>query len=490
MGMFKGFRVLQGDLKGESGRTMIEMLATLAIVGVLSITALWGYHYAIELHKENETVDWVVKSIVGSRTGFITDKYGERAEAEGSIQIPIKEVISGVTFLEPEADGTIYGFTTPTGAEISVDVINKKTFEVYVDEMTWNVCRKLLRANLEYTSAKLSNSNQFVYTTSTDDEISAFCEIVDPAKRSPSRPNAENPEGTEGLSFILCFGTDCQGGCRSGTILCPSDLKCCDDCDDAGFCDNTDGTDGCPVTTPYVCEDDCCKEDCPYTVKGQAGSYCSCPDGTYDCEGVCIPDGESCGGCPTDRPYECVDGCCKEDCPYTVKGQSGSYCSCPIGTYDCEGICIPNSESCDDGNDGDAGDGGNSGSEGNEPGSPVHVDCATDADCPTEQPYCVQSMCVECRVSADCPEGACVNHSCGEGCTVPVVREERDAYGCRIVTFGCADEWARDAMGIVDICVVSGAGCSCLETEPMEAVFEVEPGVYWQPDGNMWRLVK
>ena len=215
MSMLKGFRIVSKHLKGESGRSMIEMLATLVIVGILSISALWGYRYAIEVHKENETVDWVVKSIVGARTGFIADKYGEQAEEDGSVRVPIKEVISGVTYLEPETDGVVYGFTTPTQAKVSVDVIDQKTFEVYVDEMTWNVCRKLLRANLEYTSAKLvkEETPHFVYTTSSSDEINDFCEIVDPAKRRPSQPVSNDPNVEQGVSFVLCFGDDCQGGC-------------------------------------------------------------------------------------------------------------------------------------------------------------------------------------------------------------------------------------------------------------------------------------
>ena len=39
-----------------SGRSMIEMLGVLAIIGVLSITALVGFTYAMNKHRANETI--------------------------------------------------------------------------------------------------------------------------------------------------------------------------------------------------------------------------------------------------------------------------------------------------------------------------------------------------------------------------------------------------------------------------------------------------
>ncbi len=372
MSMLKGFRIVSRNLKGESGRSMIEMLAVLVIIGVLSITALIGFRYAMELHKENETVDWVVKSIVGARTGFITDKYGERAEEDGSVRVPIKEVISGVTYLSPEADDVIYGFTTPTQAEVSVDVIDQKTFEVYIDEMTWNVCRKLLRANLEYTSAKLvkEETPRFVYTTSSMDEINDFCEIVDPAKRRPSQPVSNDPNVEQGVSFVLCFGDDCQGGCPPNKRLCPGDLQCCSACTEDGKCANNE--QGCPVKTPYECADGCCDERCPYHVLNQSGAYCECPDGTQRCGNVCIPNDRVC--------------CDEQVCP------SGDTCSSDGVGPCCSSQCNSN------------GNGGNSG-----------VGCGKDgASCgmsPTGVPmvcqdgFCILAMFKKCFVSTDCPGG-------------------------------------------------------------------------------------
>ena len=49
--MHKNYRF--ADLKSNLGRTMTEMLGTLAIIGVLSLAALTGYKTAMNSHKAN-----------------------------------------------------------------------------------------------------------------------------------------------------------------------------------------------------------------------------------------------------------------------------------------------------------------------------------------------------------------------------------------------------------------------------------------------------
>jgi len=43
-------------LFNESGRSMIEMLGVLAVIGVLSVTGLYGYTLAMRKHKTNEII--------------------------------------------------------------------------------------------------------------------------------------------------------------------------------------------------------------------------------------------------------------------------------------------------------------------------------------------------------------------------------------------------------------------------------------------------
>ena len=48
----------------ESGRSMVEMLGTLAIIGILSIGGIAGYRYAIDKHRANETMDELNKRAI------------------------------------------------------------------------------------------------------------------------------------------------------------------------------------------------------------------------------------------------------------------------------------------------------------------------------------------------------------------------------------------------------------------------------------------
>ena len=41
----------------ESGRSMVEMLGTLAIIGVLSIGGAIGYSYGMDKHRANQTMN-------------------------------------------------------------------------------------------------------------------------------------------------------------------------------------------------------------------------------------------------------------------------------------------------------------------------------------------------------------------------------------------------------------------------------------------------
>ena len=48
----------------ESGRSMVEMLGVLAIIGVLSLAGVEGYKYAIAKYKANELLNGVMKRAV------------------------------------------------------------------------------------------------------------------------------------------------------------------------------------------------------------------------------------------------------------------------------------------------------------------------------------------------------------------------------------------------------------------------------------------
>jgi Tfp pilus assembly protein FimT len=56
----------------ESGRSMVEMLGVLAIIGVLSVGAIAGYSKAMNKYKMNKTVDQISNIVANLRTAFAT----------------------------------------------------------------------------------------------------------------------------------------------------------------------------------------------------------------------------------------------------------------------------------------------------------------------------------------------------------------------------------------------------------------------------------
>ena len=60
-------------LLSDTGRSMVEMLGVLAIIGVLSVAGMAGYSYALVKYKANETMDELNKRSVLHATQLLQD---------------------------------------------------------------------------------------------------------------------------------------------------------------------------------------------------------------------------------------------------------------------------------------------------------------------------------------------------------------------------------------------------------------------------------
>ena len=67
------------DYKVECGRSMIEMLGVLAIVGVLSVGGIAGYSKAMTKFKTNKVIDQVASIVVNAMTLYSTQKKDDEA---------------------------------------------------------------------------------------------------------------------------------------------------------------------------------------------------------------------------------------------------------------------------------------------------------------------------------------------------------------------------------------------------------------------------
>ena len=340
----------------ESGRTMSEMLATLVVMGVLTIGGVVGIKYAMEVHKENESIDWVVKTIVGSRTGFLLERYGEKAEKEKDVQeVPIAEVISGVPFNAAPGVEVSYSYTTPLGSEVSVDVINKHAFEVDMENVSYGVCTKLLNGPLEYQCAykKDDRSAGEVLPVASKADKDAFCAKIDPKKRTPFNPEG-NGSAEDPWDLTLCFAKKAE--------------YCGVNTDDNGVAGGGGGGEEYPVCPGGSQDPD---ETCTITFLGQAdkqnctgvlnckkkGQFTLDKGSFYDAAGQLVASEDATGGqkCTQFTPNgqdAFWDGFfidyAKDVCPVPPP-PCGDVCApCPAGTYcdgatqnSCDGTCKP-----------------------------------------------------------------------------------------------------------------------------------------------------
>ena len=108
----------------EQGRSMVEMLGTLAIMGVLSIGGIAGYNYAIDKYRANETIDELNSRAIVYAT-----------------QLENGDLLSGTILRNGE-----FGDRTSLGYRISATVSEyENEFNVAVNGVPFEVCEQILK---------------------------------------------------------------------------------------------------------------------------------------------------------------------------------------------------------------------------------------------------------------------------------------------------------------------------------------------------------
>ncbi len=309
----------------QHGRSMLEMLAVLAIIGVLSITALVGFTYAMNKHRANETIYDVM--LRGTNVPMIDENYYSKP--------------SGYEFLFPGLgqDSGRQGVYYP----MSTKKDSGSSYYVEATGVSYRVCELILK--MEPTDIDQIVVNNSVYQGDSD-----IC------------------GSTDGLAMRFCFGSDgtiCNGTGTGGGTSSGSGTG-------SGSGSGSAGTDLCENVTCMGCQkcdpsDGICKDDDGKCLYGQIclDGICTCSDNTQCPEGEICQDG-SCvkPECITDDdcdyPKICVDNQCvcpnvgaptecqeivytaQSDCPMLQNKENGTQCTTDAGysgkCYD--GVCI------------------------------------------------------------------------------------------------------------------------------------------------------
>lgn len=201
-------KILAASFTDQTGRTILEMLSILVIVGVLSITALVGFTYAMNRHKANETVHDVM--LRASNVPMIDEFYAKRTG-------DYEWTFAGLP--ENGKQGTFYTMQT------LVSDLPDYLFRVVVSDVPKRVCSQIIRLNPSHVDAiyveadeitdeicpNETNSMAFYFKGFSDETQSVLPEI----------PSCEN---------IDCgLGSTCVEGicvpCTDGSVCnCPSGI--------------------------------------------------------------------------------------------------------------------------------------------------------------------------------------------------------------------------------------------------------------------------
>lgn len=124
----------------ESGRSMIEMLGVLAIIGVLSVGGLSGYTMAMNRHRANQILDYVSRAAVlaqthgtggTAQTGACKDYNGQEAFPSSMTKCdvttdPTNDRVTITTTVSNTSVGDALDSRSAEAACVSVDGTNVK----------------------------------------------------------------------------------------------------------------------------------------------------------------------------------------------------------------------------------------------------------------------------------------------------------------------------------------------------------------------------
>ena len=144
--MIKNFNINKNST--QSGRSMIEMLGVLAIVGVLSVGGIAGYSKAMEKFKINKTVDHVSQIATNIRTLYAQQTTYQGLNTANAIKM-------GVT---PEELGTGTTLTNAFGGSVWVGQSWAAYYGDYDKQFTIGMTRISKQACIEMATMDWGNA--------------------------------------------------------------------------------------------------------------------------------------------------------------------------------------------------------------------------------------------------------------------------------------------------------------------------------------------
>ncbi|MBR4932336.1 MAG: hypothetical protein IKZ02_04840 [Alphaproteobacteria bacterium] len=229
----------------ECGRSMIEILGVLAIIGVLSVGAVAGYRYAMDKYRANDIV-----YEVNMRATDVWHRFQDK---------PLPALGDATAFSE-------WNNTTQTGYPITISPFPDVAFKIGVQNVSSRVCKNVMTMNLHqiiegFQFAQI-NGAKYLGDASLCGNDETINEIVFTSFLDSQDPNTQH----------CVEDSDCNSKCAEK--VCNGDTMTCDDqCPEWSK----------PVRLEETCECvECVKNsDCKFKGKGYI-----CDETTYTCSAL------------------------------------------------------------------------------------------------------------------------------------------------------------------------------------------------------------
>ena len=244
------------DRRVESGRSMVEMLGTLAIIGVLSVGSIAGYRYAMDNYYTNEILAGASQRAVLVAAQIISGNAPSLAE-----------------FDKIETAGAVFS------GEVADDIEN--AFGIKVSGVKGSVCENLVKATAE-TDVYIANDDATLSEETCQDDNNEFLFVYSNDMGDTPDTACLDVTCDDGLT---CFHGECK--CSNGLFVCGT--QCCAE---GTYC--AQGGD----TSTYTCAvptGDCTKNSDCKDAEGNVDTskYCKFSDGscTNPGTGTCTDKG-------------------------------------------------------------------------------------------------------------------------------------------------------------------------------------------------------
>ncbi len=275
-------------MTGETGRSMVEMLGVLAIIGLLSIGGIAGYKNAMNKHAANEILNEVSKRAVVGAGQLLLNKGVNLAEFENTVKK-----------------------TYPIGVAGTGDwTAMQNEFAIAVQNVPEEICEKVLE------NALPTATDTYINGTSSKTCASGTNKITFSFANDLTKVNSAN-------RLKACTGTkDDDSTCSNGLWQCSDgQLQCGNSCCKNGqFCSDPYGNGSC------VDINKTCTADNATTVCGSA-SYSCCDIPSGETEGVCVPKTYTASSPSTKVCVSDAISCSSyKGCPGNTDGTNTEFC--------------------------------------------------------------------------------------------------------------------------------------------------------------------